>query len=313
NYGITGTATRGTDYANIGTNVTFAANSATARVTVNPTGDTVVEPNETVALTLKSGTGYTIGTTTPVTGTILNDDGTSTLPRVTLAVSPSSVTEDGSGTFIYTFTRTGSLTSPLTVNFTRSGTAVEGGDYADFGDNGNTVTFVANSATARITVSPKDDTSVEPNETVIFTLASGSGYTIDTTIPVTGTILNDDFASAQIATNANDPLTGSSDADSLTFSSPYDRNERITNFTPDDDLIVVSASGFGGGLIEGELLSSEQFIIGASATAASHRIIYNSATGALLFDRDGIGATAAIQFATLNTGLALTNEDIFVS
>jgi hypothetical protein len=91
NYGITGTATNGTDYATIGTSVTFAANSATAIVTVNPTADTIIENNETVALTLATGIGYTIGTTTAVTGTITNDD----FPSITLAVAPVSVLEDG--------------------------------------------------------------------------------------------------------------------------------------------------------------------------------------------------------------------------
>ena len=51
-----------------------AANSSTATVTVDPTADTTVESDETVSLTLASGTGYTIGTTSAVTGTITNDD-----------------------------------------------------------------------------------------------------------------------------------------------------------------------------------------------------------------------------------------------
>jgi hypothetical protein len=72
NYTVGGTATNGTDYSNIGTSVTFAANSATATVTVDPTADTTVESDETVSLTLDSGTGYTIGTTSAVTGTITN-------------------------------------------------------------------------------------------------------------------------------------------------------------------------------------------------------------------------------------------------
>ncbi|GFE69461.1 S-layer family protein [Chroococcus sp. FPU101] len=309
NYGITGTATRGTDYANIGTSVTFAANSSTARVTVNPTADTTVESNETVILTLANGTGYTIGTTTPVTGTILNDDST-TLPRITLAVSPASVTENGTANLIYTFTRTGSLTNSLTVNYTIGGTATRGTDYANIGTS---VTFAANSATARVTVNPTGDTIVEANETVALTLASSTRYTIGTTGAVRGTILNDDPASSFIATNSNDVLTGSTSADSLIFSNPYDRNARITDFTPDDDLIVVSASGFGGGLTQGELFSSEEFIIGTSATTATQRFIYNDATGALLFDAEGTGMAAAIQFATLSAGLALTHEDIFVS
>jgi len=93
NYSIGGTATNGTDYTSIPTSVTFAANSATATLIVDPTADTTVESDETVALTLATGTGYTVGTTTAVTGTITNDD--VTLPSITLAVSPSSVTEDG--------------------------------------------------------------------------------------------------------------------------------------------------------------------------------------------------------------------------
>ena len=54
--------------------VVFAAGSATATVTVDPTADTTVESDETVALTLAAGSGYTIGTTTAVTGSITNDD-----------------------------------------------------------------------------------------------------------------------------------------------------------------------------------------------------------------------------------------------
>ncbi|WP_301337737.1 ELWxxDGT repeat protein, partial [Microcystis aeruginosa] len=46
-----------------------------------------------------------------------------TFPSITLAVSPSSVTEDGTTNLVYTFTRTGSTTSALTANYTVGGTA----------------------------------------------------------------------------------------------------------------------------------------------------------------------------------------------
>ncbi len=170
NYTVGGTATNGTDYTSIPTSVTFAANSATATVTVDPTADTTVESDETVALTLTSGTGYTVGTTTAVTGTINNDD-----TNVTLAVSPESVSEDGTTNLVYTFTRTGVTTDALTVNYTVEGTATNGTDYTSIPTS---VTFAAGSDTATVTIDPTADTTVESDETVILTLASGTGYTV---------------------------------------------------------------------------------------------------------------------------------------
>ncbi|CCI28609.1 Similar to tr/Q8YRU7/Q8YRU7 (fragment) [Microcystis aeruginosa PCC 9809] len=193
NYTVGGTATNGTDYTSIPTSVTFAAGSATATVTVDPTADTTVESDETVILTLAAGTGYTVGTTTPVTGTITNDD----FPSITLAVSPSSVTEDGTTNLVYTFTRSGVTTNPLTVNYTLGGTATLNTDYTRTGTT-NTVTFAAGSSTATVTVNPTADTTVESDETVILTLAAGTGYTVGTTTAVTGTITNDDFPQLSI-------------------------------------------------------------------------------------------------------------------
>ncbi|MCZ8291100.1 Calx-beta domain-containing protein, partial [Microcystis sp. LE19-59.1C] len=195
NYTLGGTATLNTDYTRTGTNntVTFAAGSSTATVTIDPTADTIVESNETVALTLATGTGYTIGTTNAVTGTITNDD-----TSVTLAVSPASVTEDGTTNLIYTFTRSGVTTNSLTVNYTLGGTATLNTDYTRTGTN-NTVTFAAGSSTATVTVDPTADTIVESDETVILTLAAGTGYTVGTTTPVTGTITNVTLPSVTLA------------------------------------------------------------------------------------------------------------------
>jgi choice-of-anchor C domain-containing protein len=196
NYTLGGTATNGTDYTSIPTSVTFAAGSSTATVTVDPTADTTVEPDETVILTLASGTGYTIGTPNAATGTITNDD--VTLPTITLAVSPSSVNEDGTANLVYTFTRSGVTTNPLTVNYTLGGTATLNTDYTRTGTT-NTVTFAANSSTATVIVDPTADTTVESDETVALTLATGTGYTVGTTTAVTGTITNDDLPSITLA------------------------------------------------------------------------------------------------------------------
>jgi Ca2+-binding RTX toxin-like protein len=75
NFSVAGTA-NAPDGVTPGTaTITFAAGSSTASLTINPTADTVKEPNETVSLTITSGSGYTIGTTAPVITTIINDDG----------------------------------------------------------------------------------------------------------------------------------------------------------------------------------------------------------------------------------------------
>jgi hypothetical protein len=172
--------------------VTFAANSATATVTIDPTADTTVEDDETVSLTLTSGTDYTVGTTTPVTGMILNDD-----TSVTLQVVPSLVTEDGTSNLVYYFYRDGVTTNALTVNYTVGGTATFNTDYsqtgaASFTSTTGTVTFAANATTATVTIDPTADNMADPDETVTLTLATGTGYTVGTTTTVTGTI-NDDI------------------------------------------------------------------------------------------------------------------------
>jgi Ca2+-binding RTX toxin-like protein len=62
---------------------------------------------------------------------------------------------------------------------------------------------------------------------------------------------------------------------------------------------------------EGVMLHS-----GAGVTAAADAndfLIYNATTGALYYDPDGNGDAAAVQFATLSAGLALTAGNFVVS
>jgi hypothetical protein len=146
-----------------------------------------------LTLTLVAGTGYDIGTSGAVVGAIANDD--VALPVITLSVTPASVLEDGVGNLAYTFSRTGSTSAELTVNYSVGGSATLGTDYTGINAAGSTktITFAAGSAAATVTVDPTTDSTVEPDETVALSIASGSGYTIGTTSPVVGTITNDDL------------------------------------------------------------------------------------------------------------------------
>jgi subtilisin family serine protease len=74
NLAMGGTATNGTDYTTIPATVTFAAGSATAKVTLSPVDDLVVEGGETAVLNLLAGMGYSLGTPTSATVTIADND-----------------------------------------------------------------------------------------------------------------------------------------------------------------------------------------------------------------------------------------------
>ncbi|MEJ6482643.1 matrixin family metalloprotease [Nostoc punctiforme UO1] len=111
----------------------------------------------------------------------------------------------------------------------------------------------------------------------------------------------------------NDTLTGGTGSDRFTFNSRSEGIDRITDFSVLDDTIFVSAAGFGGGLVAGAAIAANQFFIGSAANTSSQRFIYDKGNGSLFFDQDGIGAIAKIQIATLNTGLSLSNADIFVT
>ena len=184
-YNIAGTAVA-SDYwgASPGDgSITIARGSYSAEVYIYPVADRETEPDETVILSLVEDAGYALGYQPVAVGKILDDDAPSNLPAVTLAVSPASVTEDGTTNLVYTFTRTGPTTSGLTVNYGVTGTA-DSTDYTGATPGtGKAITFAAGSATATITVDPTADTTAESDETVILTLATGAGYTIGTVTP----------------------------------------------------------------------------------------------------------------------------------
>ena len=80
NYTVSGSAIFNTDYSQTGATshtattgtVSFAAGADTVTLTISPLEDNIQENDETIILTLATGTDYIIGTTTELTGTITN-------------------------------------------------------------------------------------------------------------------------------------------------------------------------------------------------------------------------------------------------
>ena len=205
--------------------ITFAAGAATATLSIDPTADTKVELDETLILQLAVGTGYRLGTTGAVTGTILNDDPTGPVVNPGFADRhagrlPAAALEDGPGTIVFTFTRTGSTACALTVSFgaardasTAPSVAVGGdfenmvssftGSFASGGSgttgsltiaNAGSVVIKAGQSSATLTLDPKADVAVEADKSLYLTLTASANYNLGTPGRVAGSILNDDFA-----------------------------------------------------------------------------------------------------------------------
>jgi hypothetical protein len=87
------------------------------------------------------------------------------------------------------FTRSDTSGS-LTVNYTVGGTATPGTDYTALG---GTVTFASGASTANVSVHALHDGVIDPGETVVATVASGSGYDIGASHTATVTIIDTDI------------------------------------------------------------------------------------------------------------------------
>jgi len=109
-----------------------------------------------------------------------------------------------------------------------------------------------------------------------------------------------------------DTLVGGGGGDDFLFTTALGATnvDEILDLQVGIDDIVLENAVFAG-LVVGPL-DAGAFRIGSAALDADDRILYDSATGALYFDRDGTGSAAAVQFATLDPGLALSASEFQV-
>jgi Ca2+-binding RTX toxin-like protein len=106
-----------------------------------------------------------------------------------------------------------------------------------------------------------------------------------------------------------DLLFGQGGADKFVFSTLSPQFDVLPDFTHLVDDIVVSAAAFGGGLVNG---GAVLVTVGAAAVGAGvAQMVYNNATGALVWDTNGSTAGGATQFALL-TGLPVVTAADFV-
>lgn len=106
-------------------------------------------------------------------------------------------------------------------------------------------------------------------------------------------------------------LAGDAGRDVFVFDALGPANyDSIVDFDAQDDVFRLDSSVFVG-LSAGPLLAAV-FAIGNKAVDASDHILYDDATGDLLFDVDGAGGVSAVKFAAIGPGTWLTADDFLV-
>jgi Ca2+-binding RTX toxin-like protein len=107
-----------------------------------------------------------------------------------------------------------------------------------------------------------------------------------------------------------DTLTGNGGADIFYFDGLNTGVDRIADFQSGVDHIQLRANSFGL-----TSLADLAFVSGAAPVAASSgpALLYDTATGALVFDLDGAGAGTAIQIAILTGKPALSASDLMLA
>ncbi|WP_296166350.1 calcium-binding protein [uncultured Brevundimonas sp.] len=170
--------------------------------------------------------------------------------------------------------------------------------------------------------------SVGEGRDVVFTsttyaLAAGSEIEVLSTRDQSATTGIDLYGNAfanELAGNAGinrldggagaDTLTGFGGADLFTFTTALGNGnvDWITDFVHGVDRIGLDSAIFQGlGAV-----TATNFVRGAVALDADDRILFDAATGAVLFDADGSGAGAAVQFATVSGASGLNWDDFVI-
>ena len=185
--GLTGSATRGTDYTVSGLTtsgssllLSLADGLTTGTFTVSVVDDTVYEGNETVVASLGACTGC--AAVAPVTASLTIIDNDPVPPAVPAAtISSVGVVEGAQGTTT-TATFTVTLSVATTVDVTvrlqvTGGTATAGSDYTAWSPVTRDVVVRAGALSATTTLVVLGDNVREPNETVIVSVASATNAT----------------------------------------------------------------------------------------------------------------------------------------
>ena len=230
------TAVAGTDYTAASGTLTFAEGESSKTIAVSVTGDDIVEPSETLVVTLSNNTGDSEIPDPTGTGSIVNDDFCS------FTISAESVNEDD-GTLTFSVTAShdvdGSYSVPInTQNFIAS---TLDNDY--IGITNHMVDFAGNAGESyNVDVTITQDNKIEIDER----FRTATGIVTNTSIPsgyfLSGAafqiIVNDDFAGFTVA--ESDGTTATSETGTT------DDFTVVLDAQPSSNVVITVSSGDTG-------------------------------------------------------------------
>ena len=225
-YSLTGTAEEGGDYSVVRSSLfnpnphnlnrlIITGNQGAATLTLQLIDDTIRELDETLTFTITSvSEGAITGAAAAVT---IRDDNSNDIPFFSIAAAGSgSAAEGNPASFI--LTASGAPASTLTVNVSVNN---EAGDFLDGAARTEFVEFSSSQITRTLNLSTSGDDSYQEDGAIRATIASGSGYGIESAPDDTAlfTIRNDDVplitleAPSSVFEGQPIPLTVRSDID----------------------------------------------------------------------------------------------------
>lgn len=299
------------DGADVGALVTVAVTGGVGSVQVPVVCDLLSEDDETVAVTLQAGAGYTLGAMVSASGTITNDD----VEHV--VVNDVSVTESV-GTMNFTVSLQGGVlagTGGVSVTYATSngstGTpAVAPGDYTA---TSGVVNIPAGSNSAQVGVIIIDDTDPEGDETLDLNLTGQTGASSIADNLGIGTILANDPLFPTISIASVSVTEGDSGTSNATFSVSIDQAPSGA------DVVVGYATADGTALQPGDYLSTSgqlTFPIGATTPQSilvpivGDCSIETPAVETFTVNLSLVSGTAAVQ--PTGTG-SITDNDVAIS
>ncbi|MGA2497677.1 MAG: FG-GAP-like repeat-containing protein [Tepidisphaeraceae bacterium] len=180
-YTLAGTAIPSLDYVRP-TTIRIPANQPYVSVPIQPINDHLVEGTENVVFRLLKSTVYKIGA--PSAATVYIADATPAVLSITPVQSTASDAPGHPATFV--ISRTGNTGSDIRVNYSTSGTAVAGTDYAFIGD----IIIPAGQNSVTVNINPAPTSQVEPDRTVVFTILPSTDYQLGAASTFTATIVD---------------------------------------------------------------------------------------------------------------------------